>query len=51
LLIPGRGNYFVKQWQKSGDYDVWSFFRKADYEDKLKRQPFLAGQQEQIPTT
>lgn len=33
------------EWQKLGDYDVWPFFRKADYQDQLKKQPFLSGQQ------
>lgn len=32
------------EWQKLGDYDVWPFFRKADYQDQLKIQPFLSGQ-------
>jgi hypothetical protein len=34
-------------WQKLGEYDVWPFFRKYDYENQLKRQPFLSGR----PTT
>jgi hypothetical protein len=29
------------EWQKLGDYDVWPFFRKTDYEEALKKQPFL----------
>jgi hypothetical protein len=36
------------EWQKSGDYDVWPFFRKNDYQDQLTKQPFLSGQQEGI---
>ena len=31
------------EWQKLGDYDVWPFFRKADYQEQLTRQPFLNG--------
>lgn len=34
------------EWQKSGDYDVWPFFRKADYQEQLKYQPFLIGHQQ-----
>jgi len=37
------------EWQKSGDYNIWPFLRKADYEDNLRRQPFLAGQQKANP--
>ncbi|OQP57385.1 hypothetical protein A3860_39875 [Niastella vici] len=33
------------EWQKLGDYDVWPFFRKIDYQDQLTKQPFLNGQQ------
>lgn len=33
------------EWQKLGDYEVWPFFRKADYQKQLKLQPFLNGQQ------
>ncbi len=29
------------EWQKLGDYDVWPFFRKVDYEEQLTHQPFL----------
>lgn len=31
------------EWQKLGDYDVWPFFRKSDYQDQLTKQPFLNG--------
>jgi hypothetical protein len=30
------------EWQKLGDYDVWPFFRKEDYQTQLTRQPFLS---------
>lgn len=36
------------EWQKLGDYEVWPFFRKADYEEQLKSTPFLSGQKERI---
>ena len=29
------------EWQKLGDYEVWPFFRKSDYQDQLMKQPFL----------
>lgn len=32
------------EWQKSGDYDVWPFLRKTDYQNQLTKQPFLNGQ-------
>ena len=25
------------EWQKSGDYDAWPFFRRVDYENQLKK--------------
>ncbi|MGZ3898503.1 MAG: hypothetical protein ACXVLT_01645 [Flavisolibacter sp.] len=31
------------EWQMLGDFDVWPFFRKSDYEDQLAKQPFLNG--------
>lgn len=31
------------EWQKLGDYDFWPFFRKSDYEEQIKHQPFLSG--------
>ncbi|KIC95964.1 hypothetical protein [Flavihumibacter solisilvae] len=31
------------EWQKSGDYDVWPFFKISDYQDQLTKQPFLSG--------
>lgn len=31
------------EWQKLGDYDVWPFFRKSDYQEQLTKQPFLSG--------
>ena len=36
-------SYF--EWQKLGDYNVWPFFRKSDYEAQLEKRPFLSGQQ------
>ena len=33
------------EWQKLGDYDVWPFLRKTDYQAQLTKQPFLSGQQ------
>ena len=33
------------EWQKLGDYDVWPFFKKSEYEKQLKKQPFLNGRQ------
>lgn len=36
------------EWQKKGDYDVWPFFRKPDYQDQLTKQPFLAGRQVKV---
>jgi hypothetical protein len=33
------------EWQKSGDYDVWPFFRKSEYRDQLTNRPFLNGPQ------
>jgi hypothetical protein len=32
------------EWQKLGDYNVWPFYRNSDYQDQLKKQPFLQGQ-------
>ena len=29
------------EWQKSGEYEVWPFLKKSDYEDQLKFPPFL----------
>jgi hypothetical protein len=31
------------EWQKHGDYEVWPFYRKSDYEAQLLKRPFLAG--------
>lgn len=31
------------QWQQQGDYEVWPFFRKTDYQNQLGFQPFLCG--------
>ncbi|RYE50933.1 MAG: hypothetical protein EOP48_19005 [Sphingobacteriales bacterium] len=31
------------EWQKLGDYDVWPFFRTADFKMQLNQQPFLSG--------
>lgn len=31
------------EWQKTGDYEVWPFLRKHDYDEQLKNHPFLAG--------
>ncbi|HEY7162797.1 MAG TPA: hypothetical protein VH815_16160, partial [Acidobacteriota bacterium] len=33
------------EWQKLGEYDVWPFIRKADYQIQLTKQPFLNGSQ------
>jgi hypothetical protein len=33
------------EWQKLGNYNVWPFIRTTDYEEQLKRQPFLSGRQ------
>lgn len=33
------------EWQKLGDYDVWPFMRITDYQDQLKKQPFLRPQE------
>jgi hypothetical protein len=33
------------EWQKVGDYGVWPFFKKSDYENQLTSQPFLSGNQ------
>ena len=33
------------EWQKLGDYDVWPFFKKSDYEGQQTKQPFLIGRQ------
>lgn len=33
------------EWQKTGDYNVWPFFRQSDYEAALNLQPFLSGRQ------
>jgi hypothetical protein len=30
------------EWQKLGDYEVWPFFTKTDYQEQLKFQPFLS---------
>lgn len=30
------------EWQQLGDYDVWPFFKRSDYQEQLKRPPFLA---------
>jgi hypothetical protein len=52
-ISPGNANYRNKreehiisyfEWQKLGDYDVWPFFRKTDYQDQLTNRPFLGGQ-------
>jgi 7,8-dihydro-6-hydroxymethylpterin-pyrophosphokinase len=34
----------LKEIEKTGDIDVYPFFRKQDYEEQLKTQPFLNGQ-------
>ncbi|KAA9326008.1 hypothetical protein [Adhaeribacter soli] len=34
-----------EEWKKLGDYDVWPFFSKAEYEGQLCKQPFLIGQE------
>jgi hypothetical protein len=31
------------EWKKLGDYDVWPFFRKCDYQEQLTKPPFLSG--------
>src|SRR5687767_3209542 len=31
------------EWQKLGDYEVWPFIKKTDYQEQLKYQPFLNG--------
>jgi hypothetical protein len=35
---------FLIDTQKLGDFDFWPFFKKADYELQLTKQPFLNGQ-------
>ena len=30
-----------ESFKKEGDFDYWPFFRKAEYEERLSRQPFL----------
>jgi len=32
-----------QQMKKSGDFELWPFKTKADYEKQLKNQPFLSG--------
>jgi hypothetical protein len=32
-----------KKWQLTGDFEVWPFFRKTDYDVQLTQQPFLTG--------
>jgi hypothetical protein len=32
-----------KAFQQLGDFGIWPFFRQADYDEQLKRQPFLSG--------
>ena len=41
-----KGEHLISyyEWQKLGDYDVWPFFMKDDYQEQLKFQPFLSGQ-------
>jgi hypothetical protein len=51
LTILTLGLHFIKEnkrhlaayeaWKNAGDYDVWPFFRSADYQEQLVRQPFL----------
>lgn len=36
------------EWQKLGDYEVWPFLRKSDYEKQLEHRPFLAGHSSRI---
>lgn len=36
------------EWQKNGDYDVWPFFRKSDYELQLNNPPFLRGTEAKV---
>jgi hypothetical protein len=31
------------EWQKSGDFEVWPFYRNSDYQHELKNPPFLNG--------
>jgi len=33
------------QWQQQGDFEVWPFFRRMDYQNQLGFQPFLNGQE------
>jgi hypothetical protein len=32
---------FYLQWQELGDFDVWPFLGRVDYDAQLKKQPFL----------
>jgi hypothetical protein len=51
LTILTLGHHYIKkrkahlisyyQWQQQGEYDVWPFFRKIDYQNQLGFQPFL----------
>lgn len=34
---------FYLEWQDLGDFDVWPFFSRADYDIQLKHQPYLNG--------
>lgn len=32
-----------EEWKKSGDFDLWPFYSKAEYADQLNNPSFLAG--------
>ena len=36
------------EFQKLGNFDIWPFLKINDYNDQLKRQPFLNGQQNML---
>lgn len=41
--IISEQEQFYLEWQRLGDFDIWPFFRHADYDSQLKSQPFLNG--------
>ena len=40
----------IEELEGKGDMDVWPFFRREDYEEQLKKQPFLNGKADKLTT-
>ena len=38
----------IEELEGKGDMDVWPFFRREDYEEQLKKQPFLNGKADKL---